>query len=146
MSDLVACELPADLKEHVYVLFSSLRPDLVKVGRSKSATRIHSLRKMHYGDVTDWSPLCVVSLDTRHTAIAVEAMAHARLAAEGFLVPSFRWTRLPDQKSCLANECFSCCPHYAVSVVKEMAQFINEHVLQMSANNSFKPMPLRGSA
>ena len=130
IESFAACEVPSTLKHHVYVLFSHLRPDLVKVGRSNGAARIRALRKMNYADVVDWDPYRIVSLDTTQAAVAVEAMAHARLINQGFRVARFRWTRLPDRKECLADECFSCTPSHAASVVEEMAHIYNSRVAE----------------
>lgn len=121
MNEIEPCVVPSDLRHHVYVLYSLSRTDLVKVGRSNSPARIRNLKKMHYADVIDWEPHSIVILDSRCAAIAVEAMAHAKLFNQGFGVARFAWTRLPDMKRCFADECFGCAPTHATSVVEEMA-------------------------
>jgi hypothetical protein len=128
MESISACDIPVGLGHHVYVLFSRTRPNLVKVGRSKSAARIRKLRKMNYADVADWDPYEIVALETQHAAVALEAMTHARLANQGFRIARFRWTRLPDYKECLADECFCCSALHAAAAVKEMLAIYNRSV------------------
>lgn len=128
MSDFQACEVPNDLQHHVYVLFSATRADLVKVGRASSPRRIRHLREMHYADVADWEPYGIVRLRTPQEAVAVEAMVHACLINDGFRVPRFGWTRLPDMKSCYADECFMSTPDHAFKVAEEMADIYTKHI------------------
>jgi hypothetical protein len=128
MTKTASENIPKSLGHHVYVLFSQSRNDLVKVGRSNGSARIRGLIKMHYADVPDWECYKVIPLDSRQAAVAVEAMAHARLINEELNIGRFKWTRLPDKKQCFADECFMCAPSYAVSVVVEMVSLYKDRV------------------
>ena len=127
MIDFKPCEIPKNLEHHVYELFS-VSTDIVKVGRSNKPARIKALKRMNYGDITDWECFSITPLNTLHATIAVEAMTHSRLIDEGNRIPRFEWTRLPDNKQCFADECFRCSPENATNIVKEMSLFYEKFI------------------
>jgi len=83
---------------------------------------------MNYADVSDWLPYQILQVESAQAAIAIEAMAHARLANQDLRIARFKWTRLPDQKTCWADECFRCSPSHAASVVSDMAKLYRDNI------------------
>lgn len=113
---------------HVYILVSKVGESLVKVGKANNVGRTRALARMGYAGRSDWLHLVSFPMKSNHDAIALESLIIAKLSNHGYKVPRMSWTNLINEKPSYADECFSCSAEHAISVAKEMAQVLEEHV------------------